>query len=148
MIDLSSLIRPERVVRFRAPDKESALKRVCQAVGASVEITDPPAFEKAILAREKLLSTGVGLGFAVPHAKIDSVGAFVLGVGVLEEPIEFDSLDGKPVNVIVMIGGPADQQETYLRILAQVTTALKDAERRRALLAAKTPEEIIALFSS
>lgn len=148
MIDLAALIESERVLRFRAPDKESALKEMCRAVAAAPEIGDASAFEKAILAREKLLSTGVGLGFAVPHAKIDSVKAFVLGVGILEEPIDFDSLDGKPVNVIVMIGGPADQQDTYLRILAQVTTALKDARRREAILAAETPQEIIELFSS
>ena len=147
MINLGAMIGPERVVRFHAPDKDSALKRMCEAMGSAPEVEDPAAFERAIMEREKLLSTGVGLGFAVPHAKIDSVRTFVLGVGILEEPVEFHSLDGKPVNVIVMIGGPADQQDTYLRILAHVTMALKSAKRREAVLAAETPEEIIDLFS-
>jgi len=147
MPDLASMIRPERVVRFCAPDKERALKEVCRVMATAPEIGDGPAFERAILDREQLLSTGVGLGFAVPHAKIGSVSAFVLSVGILEEPIEFDSLDGRPVNIIVMIAGPADQQDTYLRILAQVTTALKDARRREAVLAAQTPQEIIEALS-
>ena len=148
MIDLSTLIKPDRVVRFSAPDKESALKSVCRAMASAPEIGDAPAFEKAILDREKLLSTGLGLGLAVPHAKIDSVSAFVLAVGVLEEPVDYDSLDGKPVNIIVMIGGPADRQDTYLRVLAQVTNALKDAKRREAILAAQTPEQTVQAFSS
>ena len=69
MIDLSALIKPDRVLRFSAPDKGSALKSVCRAMASAPEMGDAPAFEKAILEREKLLSTGVGLGFAVPHAK-------------------------------------------------------------------------------
>ncbi len=90
------------------------------------------------------MSTGIGLGIAIPHAKIPSVRDFVVALGKSPNGIEFSSLDGNPVHFVVMIAGPDRQQERYLQLLARITLKLKDAGVRRALGDADSAEEILA----
>ena len=108
-------------------------------------IEDAEALLKAVLEREKILSTGIGFGIAVPHAKIPSVSGFVMAVGVSAGGIAYDSMDNQPVHTMVMIAGPDGQQEQYLRILAKVTLLLRNQEVREKLLSSE-PEEALGLF--
>ena len=94
-------------------------------------MTDGARLLAAIHEREKIMSTGIGLGIAIPHAKIPSVKDFVVGFAKIDQGIDFNSLDGKPVHFVVMIAGPDHQQERYLQLLARITLKLKDAAVRR-----------------
>ena len=89
------------------------------------------------------MSTGIGLGIAIPHAKISSVTEFVVGFGKVTAGLDFNSLDGKPVHFIVMIAGPDNQQERYLQLLARITLKLKDGGVRRRLTEAESIAEIL-----
>ena len=90
------------------------------------------------------MSTGIGLGIAIPHAKIPSVRDFVVGFAKVDQGIDFNSLDAKPVHFIVMIAGPDNQQERYLQLLARITLKLKDAGVRRRLAEARTVDDLLA----
>src|SRR5690606_35312629 len=104
------------------------------------------ALKNAILEREEIMSTGVGLTIAVPHAKLASVKAFTLGLARSTKGIDYDSLDGQPVRIIVTITAPYNDQNTYLRVLAAVMHDLRNEDRCKAILNAATPQEVINVF--
>ena len=111
------------------------------------KLKDKEAFFGAILDREKIVSTGIGIGIAIPHAKLSGYEDFFIAIGVQRGPgIEWQALDGLPVHVIFMIGGPEDKQAEYLNILSMITGAIKDETRRKALLSAKSVEQVVGLF--
>lgn len=146
-ISLDSIIPPERVKVLDAKDKESALTEMAALVGQSPEVTNPERLLEAIFEREAIMSTGIGLGIAIPHAKIPEVHDFVVALGKTRQGIEFNALDGRPVDFIVLIAGPDNQQERYLQLLARITLKLKDASVRRNLAAATDVAGILAALS-
>lgn len=146
-ISLESIIPPERVKVLDATDKESALREMATLVGQFPEVTDPERLLEAIFEREEIMSTGIGLGIAIPHAKIPEVHDFVVALGKTKQGIEFNALDGRPVDFIVLIAGPDNQQERYLQLLARITLKLKDAAVRRDIAAAKDVSGILAALS-
>jgi mannitol/fructose-specific phosphotransferase system IIA component (Ntr-type) len=93
---ISSLLSAERIVDLKSTDRHGALRELCSAIATSKNIGDAKAFQKAILDREAILSTGIGLGLAMPHAKVASVKDFTLAIGRSKAGIEWESLDGAP----------------------------------------------------
>ena len=148
MIPLGEFLDPCRTVDLRARTKREALVEICRVLAGCAQVADPAAFERAVLEREEAMSTGIGLGIAVPHAKIPSVKDFVVALGRSREGIPFDSLDGKPVHLVVLIAGPEDRQGRYLKILAGVTLRLKRGEVRRSLMEATTAKDMIPILSA
>ncbi len=148
MIPLAPYLDSYRAVDIQATSRHDAVAELCRALAGAPGVEDPAALERAVLDREKALSTGVGLGIAVPHAKIPSVKEFVLALGRSKAGISWDSLDGKPVRLVVLIAGPEGGQSRYLQILAAVTLRLKRAEVRAALLAAKDAGEMAGILAT
>ena len=146
-ISLESIIPPERVKVLDATDKESALREMAALVGQFPEVTNAERLLEAIFEREAIMSTGIGLGIAIPHAKIPEVHEFVVALGKTRQGIEFNALDGRPVDFIVLIAGPDNQQERYLQLLARITLKLKDASVRRDLAAAMDVQGILSALS-
>lgn len=147
MIPIGPLLHPSRVFDFRATTKREALIEICAVLAKCPEVEDQRALQRAVLEREDVMSTGIGLGIAVPHAKVPCVKEFVLAVGRSRDGIEFQSLDGKPVNLVVLIAGPEERQARYLQVLASVTLRLRREDVRRALLEAKDAAAMIAILS-
>ena len=142
-ISLANIVPIERIVLLKARTKSEALQELAAVVASAPEVTDQGALVEAIFEREKIMSTGIGLGIAIPHAKIPAVTDFVVGFGKVSEGLDFNSLDGKPVHFVVMIAGPDNQQGRYLQLLARITLKLKDAGVRRRLAEAESIEEIL-----
>jgi mannitol/fructose-specific phosphotransferase system IIA component (Ntr-type) len=139
-------LAPERIAFLTADDKSHALNQMVDVICTSPAVTDCEALRKSVFDREKILSTGIGLGVALPHAKIESVTDFVVALGVLPEPIEYNALDDRPVQLIVMIAGPTQRQSDYLKLLAQITLALKNRGLRESLIAARTGQEVMDIL--
>jgi len=144
---IAEYLARDRVLFLTSTDKASALNAMVDAIASSNSIEQTDDFRKAVFARERILSTGIGLGIAVPHAKIPSVKDFVLALGISHQGIPFDALDGKPVKIIVMIAGPEHRQEQYLGILARSTLILKSEKNRSAILAAASEDDVYQLFT-
>lgn len=97
--------------------------------------------------RERLGSTGVGNGVALPHARIEGVDEVLTVFARLAEPMEFDSVDGRPVDLICFLLAPADCGGAHLRALARVSRLLRRPELRQRLRAAPTAEALFAILS-
>ena len=143
MKSLSRLLSPERILWLDADSKNECLRTLVETLTRTSEIDNADDVLHAILEREKLLSTGFGLGLAIPHAKLPSIKEFVVALGIHPSVADFDSLDEKPVHVLVMILGPDSRQEEYLKVLSRVTSFLKD--NREHLLTLTSPEEVYQL---
>ena len=140
---LSRLLAKDRIAWLESPTKEDALRALVDLIAKSAGLTRPEDIYQAILERERLLSTGIGLNLAIPHAKLPGVKDFVVGLGIHRKGLAFESLDDKPVNLLVMIIGPNFHQEEYLKVLSRVTAFLK--ENREKILSLAAPEEVYAL---
>lgn len=146
-MDVHGMLRPERIImNLKASTKRDALVEIVEDLGKTPGVTDVEALKKAILDREEIMSTGVGLTIAVPHAKLASVKAFTLGLARSQKGIDYDSLDGQPVRIIVTIAAPDNDQNTYLRVLAAVMHVLRMEDKRKAILAAATPQDVVNVF--
>jgi PTS system nitrogen regulatory IIA component len=146
VIPIVPYLAPARIVDLAAATKEEALAEICRAAASSPAVRDAAALAAAVREREAVMSTGIGLGIAVPHAKIPSVHEFLLAVGRSRKGIDFQALDGGPVHLVVLIAGPEEKQSRYLQILAGVTLRLKSADVRRALMDAAGPAEVMRVL--
>lgn len=145
---LSQLIVPERILELTVTTKDEALSVLTEACARTPQVTSEKAFLEAIIKREAQVSTGVGMGIAIPHVKIPEVTDYVAAVGRCRQAIPFDALDGAPVNLIFMIGASDRQTRDFVKILAQVTHLLKSRATREALLAAPIPHSFMEIIRS
>lgn len=146
MPDPKEMLNPDYVVDFKSVTKADALSILVEAMSASPRIKSRPAFLNGIMEREKTMSTGMGDGIALPHAKIADVSDFVIGIGRSQSGVEFDSLDGKPAHIIVMIGCHESQSGEYMRVLSKLARALKESTFREKVLAAPDAQSVVDLF--
>lgn len=146
MRKLYEMLTKDRVVDLKGKNKQDVLQELVDVIATAPEVTDKNDFYISIMKREKIMSTGIGIGLAVPHVKIDSVKDFVMAVGRKKDGIDFDSLDGKSVHLVIMIGANTEQRDDYLKVLAKISVLLKNSEFREKIINAKGSEEIIELF--
>lgn len=148
MIDLKDHLDATRVADLVEPTKDAVLERMVALVSSSEAVTDRAALLAAVRERERVLSTGIGLGIAIPHAKIPGVARFVVAVGRHAAGIDFDAIDGKPVHIVVLIAGPQDAQDRYLRLLARLSGRLRQDDVRRKIMAAAAPADVVTILSA
>ena len=145
-IDPKDIITEDRIVDLKSQKKNEALDELIDLLATSPLVGDKKELREKICEREGTLSTGVGAGMAIPHVKIPSIKDFVAAIGRSEEGIDFDSLDGKPTHIIVMIGCNNTQSGDFLKVLARLVTRLKDPEVQNKIMSAKSPAEIRDFF--
>jgi mannitol/fructose-specific phosphotransferase system IIA component (Ntr-type) len=131
-----------------ATNKEGVIREMVESLRAASQFrgADTEDIVRAILKREFLGSTGIGRGVAIPHTKHSSVERLIGTVAVSHKGVAFESLDGEPVFVFVLLISPQDRPGDHLRALENVSRCLRDDSFVRALRAATTREAIIALL--
>lgn len=135
-----ALLSPDRVMVVESGDKETILTKLVDSLATSPLVKDRDELLKGILAREELMSTGIGFGIGVPHVRIDSVADLVMAVAVCKQPVSgYASLDNKPVHIVCMLAARPDQHAKYIRTLSAVSSCLKDADIRDKIIASDDP---------
>ncbi len=142
------VVREAIVADLPAANKEGVIRAMVESLRAAGQFrgADLDDIIRAILKREFLGSTGIGRGVAIPHTKHNSVERLIGTVAISHKGIAFDSLDGEPVHVFVLLISPQDRPGDHLRALENVSRSLRDDNFVRALRGATTREEIIALL--
>ncbi len=136
------------IADLAATNKEGVIREMVESLRAAGQFrgADLEDIIRAILKREFLGSTGIGRGVAIPHTKHNSVERLIGTVAISRKGIAFDSLDGEPVHVFVLLISPQDRPGDHLRALENVSRSLRDDKFVVALRSASTREEIIALL--
>ena len=127
--------------------KQAALDQMVDAICGLGAISDRDAFGRALRERESVMSTGIGSGVAIPHVRIDAVTMPTVGIGISHEGIEFNTLDNKPVFIVVLFAMPTGSQKEYLGLLARVMTAMKGTGFRDELGACENADQVVALLN-
>src|ERR1700722_4102619 len=134
MISLSKLMDTKLVSFLGLESMEETLSALVEVANHAGKITDKQQFLKALLDRESIISTGIGMGVAIPHAKLTGYDQFFITIGILKKGVDWKALDEAPVRIVFMIGGPENKQTEYLQILSRLTYAINDEEKRKKLL--------------
>lgn len=144
---ISDLLTETRIaVPLAAKNKRDAITSLVDLIAADGGVKKRDALLNAVLLREAQRTTGVGRGFAIPHAKCDAVEKLVLAMGRPIEPIDFEAIDGKPVSLIALLAGPPSQTGPHLLALAALSRIVTDQNVFAQLVAAKTPAEFAEII--
>ncbi|MFH1419422.1 MAG: phosphoenolpyruvate--protein phosphotransferase, partial [Planctomycetota bacterium] len=144
-----SLLEPELItVDSDSISKEEVIKEIVDAFHGAQRTDDPLAVEEAVWAREEIHSTALGHGFAIPHCKTDSLAANSIGVARLKQPIEWESVDGDPVQYVILLGiRESDKDGTHMKVFSTLARKLMHEEFRARLLGASDRDAIYAYLA-
>ncbi|MBW8036144.1 MAG: PTS sugar transporter subunit IIA [Planctomycetes bacterium] len=145
---LTQILQPTCVkVPLEGVDKESAIIELVDLLAASNQLVDKESVLEAVLVREQTRSTGIGSSIAIPHGKCSGVDELVMAIGIAHNPIEFDSIDGKPVSIIVLLASPIDRTGPHIQALARISRLMLDEDFKQKLQNSDSPEELYELIS-
>lgn len=134
-------------LNVNAKDKNDIINKMTKLMLKTGRITDLNAYTELVLKREEEGSTGVGEGIAIPHGKGDCVTEPGLVAMVVPNGVEYDALDGKPVNLLFMIAAPNTSDNVHLDVLSRLSTMLMDTEFKNKLISAKSKEEFLNIIN-
>jgi fructose-specific phosphotransferase system IIA component len=142
---LTDLLTQGRIsIPFRAVDKESAIRQLVELFAADAGVAQTEEVLRAVQEREAVLSTGVGNGVAIPHGKSPAVPALGMAVGLLEQPVDFEALDGQPVRLIFLLVGPETAAGAHIKALSRISRLVRHAEVRDRLFAVQNASDFLA----
>ncbi len=146
-MELCDLLKADSVIAdFKASSKKQAIQSLSRYLADQLGLDPRKVFERT-LEREKLGSTGVGRGVAIPHARIEGIDS-VKGLFVrLNTPIEFDSVDGRPVDLMFMLLAPIEAGADHLKALAKVSRTLRDEKTCEKLRATDDSSALFAMLA-
>lgn len=146
---LTEILQPACVkVPLEGKDKESVIAELVDLLNDHGLLLDRDAVLDAVLTRERTRSTGIGSGIAIPHGKCKAVNELVMAIGIAPEPIDFESVDDKPVKIIILLVSPADQTGPHIQALARISRLMLDEEFKQGLEKAGSADEVYELLSS
>ncbi|NOY46231.1 MAG: PTS sugar transporter subunit IIA [Deltaproteobacteria bacterium] len=147
-MNLLEFLPRERILpHLKARDKEGVLAELVEVLVAEHKVRDGRQAVQVLLDRERLGSTGIGEGIAIPHGKLRDLDELVAVFGRSPEGVEFDSMDGAPVHLFFLLMAPENSASTHLKALARISRLLKDRSFREELLQAGSQEELYEIIA-
>lgn len=146
---LLDLLTDEAVAfNFEVSTKEEAIQKVARLLESASKLNDISTYSKDVQIRENECTTGIGFGIAIPHAKSRGVKESAITFVKLSNPINWDSLDGEPVDTIIMLAVPFGENAEFLELLSKLSYNLMNDEFREKLLDSQSKEEVHQLFET
>ena len=139
---LTEILKPANIkIPLTSKVKAEAIGELVDLLASTGDVTDPKKVLDAVLEREATRTTGIGNGLAIPHGKCSGTKDLVMAIGRAADPIDFQAIDGRPVNIIWMLASPPDKTGPHIHALARISRLMTIDKFRAALLQAKTPQE-------
>jgi len=147
-IMINEILDPSHVVLLETDSKDAALLALLDRLSETEAIKDKAAVAEGIFQREKLMSTGIGLGIAIPHVRMDGILSLLMAVGISTEDIsDYESLDSQPVRLIFMILAGKDQHTMHIKTMAAISRRIKNPVLREMIVQARQPDVIYNLLT-
>ncbi len=144
---MKRLLREDLVsVDLAGKHKDEVISELLDLLMKSGKVSDRETALQDLLKREKQMSTGMQYGVAIPHAKTKAVKELVACIGIYREGVPFDSLDGEPSRIFIMMLSPVDRTGPHIQFLADVSMVLKSADARKRLAEAESAAEVLRVF--
>lgn len=148
-MNIFSLLEPQTVLpNLEVKDKTEILHRLVSALEGKVSKETSGKILKAVIERENIMSTGVGKGLAIPHGKTAAVEQTYAAFAVLKEPVEYEAIDHKPVNMVFLLVGPQSSNSLHIKMLSRISRLMNNSDFRSRLRKCTTSEEIIEQFKN
>ena len=142
------ILRKEFIIdRLKSKDKNGVLKELAEVLVENGKVKDLKKVVETLQERERLGSTGIGDGVAIPHGKVKGFTRIVAAFGRSLDGIDFDSIDGKPVHLFFLLLAPEKSAGDHLKALARIARLMNDKSFRDELMAAKDGEEIYNIIA-
>jgi fructose-specific phosphotransferase system IIA component len=146
---LTQILQPDCIkVPVENRDKEVVITELVDLLDAKGLLLDRDEALEAVITRERTQSTGTGTGIAIPHGKCNAVKELVMAIGIAHEPIEFNSIDGKPVTILILLVSPADQTGPHIQALATISRLMLNVEFRQQLEKVTSSDEVYGLLEN
>ena len=146
-MDLSDLIRQDAIVpSLKASSKKQVIQELAERAGALLDLPARDIFDH-LLQRERLGSTGIGQGVAIPHAKIGKIGSLFGMFARLDKPIDFDAIDDEPVDLVFLLLAPESAGADHLKALARIARLMREPGMSQKLRASRDAAAIYAVLS-
>ena len=136
------------IVDLKGDTKEEIIEELVDSLSASEAISDQDKVLQAVLEREKIMSTGIGDGIAIPHGKSDCVVKLAAALGTQRRGVDFEALDGEPAYVFFLLVSPTNVSGPHIKALARISRLLKNDEFKKKLIVASSPEEILSAIQA
>ena len=147
-IKLNKILNPDHITIIETNNKDIALMSIIENLTLRGAISNKEAVTEGIFQREKLMSTGIGLGIGIPHIRMDGINDLMMAVCLSTIDIsDYESLDGNPVRIIFMILAGKDQHALHIKTMAAISSRLKNPLLRERLIESKDPKEIHSLLT-
>ena len=148
-ITITDILDPACIqLNMEVKDKAEALHAMVELLARGGKVRDKAALTTVILERERLMSTGIGNGVALPHGKTNAVDRSMVALATLQSPIDFDALDDEPVSIILLLVGTEGNVGVHLRLLSRISRMVGSDQFRTALMNAKSVENVMSLLGS
>lgn len=146
---LTQILQPACVkVPLESKDKEAVITELVDLLDANGLLLDSDAALDAVKVREQTRSTGIGSGIAIPHGKCKAVKELVMAIGIAGEPIDFASVDGKPVTIVILLVSPANQTGPHIQALARISRLMLDEQFKAKLEKATSADDVYELLNN
>ncbi len=146
-MNILDVLSPQAIkVPLEATEKKAAIDELVDLLGSNNQITDCEGLKKAVWEREQQRTTGIGEGLAIPHGKSSCSSKLIMAMGRPAEPIEFNSVDKKPVRLVVLLASPPDKTTDHIQALGKISRLMADKDFREKTFAAETAEAMYALI--
>jgi fructose-specific phosphotransferase system IIA component len=145
---VSELLKPEFIISdLQGESKEEIINELIELFKKDPRVEDLEKVRSAVLDREKVMSTGVGKGFAIPHGKTNAVKEIIGAFGKIKDGIDYDALDGNPVQLVFLLVGKDNLISTHIKLLSRISRLMNKDDFRHRLMEANNANEIVKLFS-
>ena len=146
---ISELLKEKYILTgFKSEVKDEIISEMIDLFNEDERVTNLEEVRKCVLDREKIMSTGVGKGFAIPHGKTNSVNDIIAAFGKSNSPVDYNALDGKPVQLIFLMVGQEKLVGSHIKLLSRISRIMNNDDFRTKLLEANSKEEIFNAFEN
>lgn len=147
MTSILSLLDEQHIfANLKATDKSEILNTLISSFEQEVSTEELAAIRNAVLEREKIMSTGVGKGLAIPHGKAPKISKNYVAFALLESPVDFGAVDGDPVSMVFLLAGPSSNSSFHIKLLSRISRLMNNNHFRERLKGCNTAEEIMDVF--
>jgi len=136
------------VVPLKGADKKAVIEELVDLLAAEKLVEDAQTLKQVVWEREKQRTTGIGEGLAIPHGKSDCAKGVVMAIGKPASPLHFDSIDGKPVQLVVLLISPPEKTSEHIQALGKMSRLMADPKFRTSAYTAGSAESLYKLFKS
>jgi fructose-specific phosphotransferase system IIA component len=145
---VNELLKKEFIIAdLKGETKEEIINELIDLFKNDPRVEDIEKVRSAVLEREKVMSTGVGKGFAIPHGKTSAVKEIIGAFGRIKDGINYESLDGNPVQLVFLLVGKDNLISTHIKLLSRISRLMNKDDFRNRLIEAESSEEIVKLFT-